>query len=91
MVQLPRIDRIIFNGVAGPDHLGAFQTRDRSQHRRLHIDRHAGRHAVHVHLVGIQAFRFEKNLVTGLVRELDDLVFDRRAIPRAHALDLPAI
>src|SRR5579883_2951936 len=26
-----------------------------------------------------------------LVRKLDDLVFDRRAIPRANGLDLPAV
>ena len=49
------------------------------------------RHAVDVDLVRVQAFGLEEELVRALVGELDDLVFDRRAVARADGLDLAAV
>src|SRR6202034_2649122 len=40
VLQLPRIDGIIFDRVPRPDHLRVLETGDRGYHRRLHIDRH---------------------------------------------------
>ncbi len=91
MVQFPRVDRVVLDRVSGPDHLRILKTRNRRDHRSLHIDRHAGRHPVDVNLVGIKPFRLEKDLMRLFVRELDDLVFDRRTIARPDAFDLPAI
>src|SRR5438477_5733854 len=39
----------------------------------------------------IQPFRFEKELMRGLIGKLDDFVFNRGAISRADGLDLPAV
>src|SRR6187399_800429 len=39
----------------------------------------------------VDAFRFQDDLMTILIRELDDLVFNRRAIPRANTLNLSAV
>src|SRR5581483_3646820 len=86
-----RVYGIIFDRVAGTDHFRLLKPRNRSYHGFLHVDRHAGRHAVHVYFVRVQPFRFEKNLVPRLVRKLDDLILDRRAIARSGALDLTAI
>ena len=91
MIQFPRIDGVVLDRVPGPDHLGIFQARNRRHHRRLDIDRHAGGHAVHVDFVCIQTLRFQEDLVPRLVRKLDDLVFNGRAVARADAFDLTAI
>ena len=86
MLQFPRVDRVVFDRVAGPDHLGILQAPESRRPCRLHVDRHAGRHPVHVDLVRIEAFRLQENLVPALVRKFDDLVFDRRTIARAQRL-----
>src|SRR5580658_859144 len=39
----------------------------------------------------VQPFGLQKKLVRQFVGELDDLVFNRRTIPRSRRLDLPAI
>ena len=62
-----------------------------SDHGLLHVDRHAGGHAVDVDLVGVQPLRLEKDLVTRLVRELHHLVFDGGAVARPDAFDLAAV
>ena len=54
----------------------------------LNIKRQAGRDAVRVNLVRRQALGFQKNLVTFLVGEAVDFVFDARAIARTHAVNL---
>jgi hypothetical protein len=41
--------------------------------------------------MGIEAFRFQEDLVTEFVRELDDLVLDGRAVSRSDAFDLTTI
>lgn len=91
MIQLPWIDRIVLNRIPRANHLRVFQPGHRRDHRRLHIHRHTRRHPVHVHLVRIQPLGLEENLVTRFVRELHNLVFDRRTISRTNTLNIPAI
>ena len=57
----------------------------------LHVDRQRSRHAVDVDLVRVQPFGLEEKSGAALVRELDDLVFDRRTIARSDALDPPRV
>jgi len=85
------IDGIVFNRIAGPHHLGAFESRNRLENRQLHINRQRSAHAVDIDFVGVQPLGFQKKLVRQLVGKLDDLVFNRRAIPRPRRLNLSAI
>src|SRR5439155_23264105 len=88
VLQFPRIDRVIFNGVSGSNHLGIFEPRHRSEHPGLNIDGHAGGHAIYVDLVRVQALRLHEQLMTNLIRELHDLVFNGRALTGADSLNL---
>ena len=89
--QFRGLDHVIFDGVAGPDHLGIFEAGNRFHHGSLHVDGHGSRHAVHVDLVGVETLGLQEKLVVRLVRELHDLVFNRRAVARADTLNLPGI
>ena len=80
------IDGVVFDGVAGAQHLGVLEAGDRVQNCKLHFDRQRCAHAVDVDLVRVQAFGLEEELVRRLVGKLDDLVFDRRAVARADGL-----
>src|SRR5579871_1300037 len=91
MIQLARVDCIVFDGISRPDHFCGFQPGYGCDHCGLDIDGHAGGHAVDVHLVCIEALWLEEDLVTVLVRELDDFVFDGRAISRTNAFDLATV
>ncbi len=91
MRQLARVDGVIFDCVAGPDHFRALQAGNRCDHGNLHVDGHAGGHAIHVDLVGVEALRLEKNLVPQLVGEFDDLIFNGRAVTRTDSLNLAAV
>ncbi len=53
------------------------------QQVELHRHGQRRRQPVHVQLVGVVPFRLEEDLVTLRLRELDDLVLDRRAVPRS--------
>ena len=90
-IELGGVDRVVFDGISGAQHLGIFEAGDGTHDLPLHFHRQRGRHAVDVDLVRIQAFRFEEELMLRLVGELDDLVFDGRAIARADALDLAGV
>ncbi len=85
------IDGVVFDGVARPQHVGIFEAGDRLQNLQLDFDRQGGAHAVDVNLVGVQTLGLEEELVRDLVGELDDLVFDRRAVARTDGMDLPAV
>ena len=87
--QLGRLNEVVFDGVAGPQQHGVLEPRQRVHEIRLNVARQAHREAVDVDLARVHAFRLEKNLVPLLVREADDLVFERRAIPRTDAANLP--
>ena len=55
----------------------------------LHVARQAHREAVDVDLARVEALRLEKDLMTLLVGESDDLVFERRAVARTDSANLP--
>ena len=90
-LQFRRIDRVVFNGVAGPHHLRVLQSRNRLNNRKLHVDRQRGAHAIDVNLVRVQPLGFEEKLVRYLVGKFYDFVFDRRAIARPNGLNLSAV
>ena len=89
--QLGGIHRVVLDRVAGPNHLCPLQARHRCHHLFLDIDRHAGGHSVDVDLVRIEALRLQEYLMPPPIRELDDLVLDRGAVARPHALYLTAV
>src|SRR5260370_23772371 len=85
------IDRVVVNGETKPNHLGEFETRYGIDDRQLHNKRQRSAHTVDIYLVRVQALGFQKELVRQFVGELDDLVFNRRTIPRPRRLNLPAV
>src|SRR5579885_1037719 len=91
MPELPRVDCIILDRITGADHLRRLKSGNRGDYRLLNINRHAGGHAIHIDLVCVHTFGFEKNLVPLFIRELDDFVFYRGTVPRTDAFYLPAI
>ena len=86
-VQVARIEEVVFDRIAGPRDVRVLEALDAAHERLLHVERQAGRNAVRVDLVRVEAFRLDEDLVRRLVGEADDLVFDRGAIPRADAFD----
>ena len=90
-LQFGGIDRVVLNGVAGPEHLRGFETRNRLDDGELHIDGQRRAHPVHINFVRVQALGLKKKLMRLLVWELDDFVFDGGAVPRANRLNLPAV
>ena len=58
---------------------------------KLDIERQRSRNPVRIDLIGIETFRFDEDLVRGLVGETHHLVLDRWAIARADALDLTTV
>ena len=86
-IEFGGVDGVVFDGVAGAQHLGLVEAGDGVHNLPLHFHRQRGGHAVDVDLVRVQALGLEEELVLRLVRKLDDLVFDRRAVARADALD----
>ncbi len=85
--QVPRIEEVVLDGVAGAGEMRILEAADRAHELPLHVERQAGRDAVRIDLVGLQALGLDENLVRGLVGEAHDLVFDRRAVARADAFD----
>ena len=67
------------------------QARYGLQYFFLNLDRQAGRQAVDIDFLVAHPLRFQVKMVPFLVGELDDLVFDRRAIAGADALDFSRI
>ena len=57
----------------------------------LDVARQRHREPVHVDLVDVEAFGFEVDLVPLPIGKPHDLVFERRAIPRADALNLAVV
>ena len=89
--EFRRIDRVVFDGITGPQHLGVLKARNGLQNLQLDLDRQRGAHAVDVNLMSVQALGLEKELVCDLVGKLDDLVFNRRAVARTDGMDLSAV
>src|SRR5205814_2940108 len=86
--QLGRLDEVVLDGIAGTKQHGVVESGQGMNQIGLHLARQAGRKAVDVNLAGVETFRFEKNLMTFLVGEPHDLVFERRAIAPADSANL---
>src|SRR5205085_9865918 len=71
------------------NHLGVMKPWQRTNERFLEVARETHRKAVHVDLWRVDAFGLEKDLVAFLLREADHLVFERRAVARSDAANLP--
>ncbi len=84
-----RIEEVVFDGVAGARDVGVLEAANGAHEVDLHVERQAGRDAVRIHLVRVEAFGLDEDLMRGPVREARHLVFDRGTIARSHALDEP--
>jgi hypothetical protein len=71
--------------------LRALEPRQRVNKIVLNIPRERHREAVQVNLVDVYSFRLEVDLMTLAVREPHDLVFERWAVARSHALNLAVV
>ena len=83
-----RVKVIVFNGVAGAQDVGVFQTLHAAHQRKLDIKWQAGGNAIGVVLVRRQTLGLQENLVAFLVGKAVDFVLYAGAVARAHALDL---
>src|SRR4029077_333651 len=90
-LELSGVDRVIFDGVAGPQHFGGFAAGDGFQDGELNIDGQRCTHPVDVNFMCVQPFGLEKKLVLELVGELHDFVFDGGTISWSDRLDLAAV
>jgi hypothetical protein len=59
--------------------------------RLLYLSRQRHRESIHINLVDVEAFGFQVQLMSLTLREPHDLVFERRAVPRADAVNLPVV
>src|SRR5687767_10758626 len=84
---MARIEVVVLDRIAWPHDVRAFEAADRANQIQLNIERQAGRDAVRVELVRGEALGLEEDLVARLGSETVDLVFDRRAVAWADALD----
>ena len=85
--QLPRVEVVVLDGIPGPQDVRLFQPAHGLDGGDLHVIGQGRGNAVWVELMRGQAFGFQKNLVRMLVRKAMNLVFDARAVARAHAVD----
>src|SRR2546427_5525856 len=72
-------------------HPRPLETRDRVQKLELNGHGQGSGQPVDVELVGVEPFRLEEDLMPLRVGELDDLVFDRRAVARTARGDRAAV
>ena len=86
-MKLGREGEIVLDRVGRTHDFGILASDDRAHHFHLHLERQAGGKAIDVDFVRRDSLRFEKYLLTLLLRELDDLILDGRAIARADAFD----
>src|SRR5262249_21757239 len=86
--QLGRLDEIVFDRVAWTQHDGVLEARQRANELQLHVARQRRREAVHVDFARADALGLEENLMAFLVRKANDLVLERRAVPRPDPLNL---
>ena len=74
--QVAGVEVVVLDGVAGAGQVRLLEAADAAHELDLHIIRQAGRDAVRVDLMGVEAFGFHEDLVGGPVGEALDLVLD---------------
>src|SRR5262245_52318204 len=87
--QLRRLNEVVLDCIARANHSGVFETGERTNQTLLHRSRHRHRESVDVDLVAVDRLWLEIDLMSFPIREAHDLVFERRAVARADAADLP--
>ena len=90
-LEFARIDMVVFDGIARPDHLHPLESGNGREDRELNLFRQRGRDAVGIDRGVVEPFRLQEDLVAVAVAEPDDLVLDRGTIARTAALDLTGI
>ena len=88
-LKLRRIKEVIFNGISRPEDPHGFQTLNGSQRFDLNFQGKRRRKTLQIIFIGIPPFRFKKEQMGILVGESPELVFNRRAITRTNAVNLP--
>src|SRR5262249_52067337 len=90
-MQLARIHEVIFDSIAGTQYLYVCETRYGSNELDLYLFGQARGNAVRVDFVRVVALRLQKDLMPGLLAELDYLVLDRRTVARTNAFYVSAV
>ncbi len=85
--EIPRIEEVVLDRVAGPRHVRILEAGDRMHDVELHVERQRRRDAVRIDLERRQPFGLDENLVARAIGEPHDLVLDRRAVARSNAFD----
>ena len=83
VVALVRREKIVLDGVRGPQHVNLLQTWKRPQQRQLQALGQPGAESLHVNLRARSPLGFEEDLVRFFIREANDFVLDGRAVSRS--------
>ncbi len=87
--EVARVEIVVLDRIAGLRDTRVFEAGYRAHEFDLGLVRQARRDAVGIDDARVQPLGLDEHLVRRLVGKPDDLVFDRRAIPRTNALDRP--
>ena len=89
--QFRRLDEIVFDRIAGTQHHGIFQPRQRGDDFPLHVLRQAHRTSADVDLRHIEPLGLQKDLMTLAVGKPHHLVLQRRTVPGTDSGDSPVV
>ncbi len=87
-LELRGIEIVVFDGVCRTENADLLKPFDGPEGRKLRLQRQRRGKALQIILKGIPAFRLQKKLMRILSCKGPELIFYRRAIARADALDL---
>ena len=86
-LQRARVKVVVFNGVTWAENVRVLQALHRAHKGVLNVEGQAGRNAIGIELAGGQALGLQENLMAVFVGKAIDLVFNARAIARAHTFN----
>ena len=85
------VHTVILDGISRAHDLQVLKPLDGAVHGILHGFRQGGTHPLQVHLLGVLAAGLHKHRVAFLALKAHHLIFNRRAVPRADTLNVPAV
>ena len=88
MLQLSRVEIIVFDGISRTIHHQVFEARNLLQRFQLNLHRQGRRESVQVKFTGSFSLRLQEKLVLGFVGERHNFGFDTWAVARSDTLDL---